>query len=394
MRRKFGFLIALLVTLFVASPALADLTVSNVVQDVWGKKRVKVFDIAFDSSYAFGGESLTKASRGFASIDQVVIQAKDGYTFVYDETNEKVKVFAPAPAVVYEEQHTITNNMVYLDYPAAYLMNVAQANANVKICTSGTTLMSTGECKPYGTWTAGGRSGVTFEDAATGTVYITYITQAWKEVWDNLVQNETVTVTTNNGEFAYKAAAIQGITLLGGVATNSARLLDKDDTAATTECTVDWAAGAGDVTTGVSTFANDGISSLVATYVKKPSSGFLYDNWVEEETSQQTISGTSKYALNYSVLLWSYAGQVPVNGSPTQVLINDGGTTGKDEAYFRWKAGVSPFDQIVMGEDIASTTATYIKGKPSDIPFLVPLEVKNGQDLSALTGVQVIMIGR
>jgi hypothetical protein len=37
---------------------------------------------------------------------------------------------------------------------------------------------------------------------------------------------------------------------------------------------------------------------------------------------------------------------------------------------------------------------TYVKGIPSEIPGLVPLEAPNAKDLSGLTNVTVIAIGR
>jgi hypothetical protein len=394
MRKSYSIMAVLFVLIFCFSTvSFAGLTVTGATEDVWGKKRVKIKSIAFDSSYAIGGESLTKASLGLAATDEVIILPKNGYAFEYDYTNEKVKVMAKAPPVVYEEQHTISGNSIYLNYPAAFLMNVAQANANIKITTSGATVIAVSdECQPIGTWSEGARSGVTFGTSVTGTVYVTYVTQAWKEVWENVVQNEVVPLATNSGMFDYQAVAIQAATIIGGISTNSALMLDKDDTPATGELKVDWTSAGASTLTGVSTVAGDGGTSVYVTYVKMPSSGYLKDNFVEEETMAAT-AGTSNFVLNYKALLWGYGGQVPVNGATTQRLINTLGTTGTNEAYMNFRSGTSPWTQFVMGQNAASTTATYIQGNTGDVETSF-LEVPNGRDLSNLTGVKVMLIGR
>lgn len=392
-------LISIMVLAFVAlfcSTAFADLTVSSTDWGNWGNKRARMFTVAFDSSYASGGESLDYKVYNMAAVDQVIVFGKGGYQFEYDKTNKKLKVFSKAPPMVYEEKHTISGNSIVLRYPAAFLVNVAQANSNVKITTSGATLISTtDECQPYpsGAFSEGTRSGVTFGTAMTGVVYVTYATQAWREVWSNLVQNESVTLTSNSGALAYRACAIQAATILGGVLTNSALMIDKDDTVASGEIKIDWTSEAASTLTGVSTVAGDTGTTAVMTYVKYPSYGYLADNFVEEETALATPSGVSRFSLAYDVLLWGYGGQVPVNAATTQRLINNAGTPGPNEAYMRYESGASPFDIFVMGQNAASTTATYIKGKPADVDTTF-LEVPDRSNLSALTDVKVIMIGR
>jgi len=118
---------------------------------------------------------------------------------------------------------------------------------------------------------------------------------------------------------------------------------------------------------------------------------------VEEETATLTAVGEGNLQhLQYPVLMWSYAGQIPINGQTTQAIINERGTAGTAEAYMFWTegSGVTQFGAAITNQATAVSTATYIKGRPQDIPFLIPLEVRNAQNLSALTGVQVIMIGR
>jgi len=65
--------------------------------------REVLFDFAFDSSYATGGESLTPNSVGLSEVKMAVIQQKSGYTFEYDYANAKIKAFIGADAAVMAE---------------------------------------------------------------------------------------------------------------------------------------------------------------------------------------------------------------------------------------------------------------------------------------------------
>jgi len=72
--------------------------------------QTKLCDIAFDSSYPTGGESLTPANLGLKQILQVHVSPKSGYLFEYDYDNEKLKAFTPtaAQAAVTTDKITIT----------------------------------------------------------------------------------------------------------------------------------------------------------------------------------------------------------------------------------------------------------------------------------------------
>lgn len=62
-------------------------------QIIAGNARMCKVQIAFDSSYPTGGESLTAADLGLKTIDFISIQAKNGLVFEYDYTNFKVLAF-------------------------------------------------------------------------------------------------------------------------------------------------------------------------------------------------------------------------------------------------------------------------------------------------------------
>lgn len=357
-----------------------SLTVSNKIWSGLRDKRVLMCTVAFDISYAYGGESFDYTTMAMSAVDQVNILPMGDYSFEFDYTNKKIKVFQRAPALVVEEQQTIATLTITLNYPAAYIISVAQANANIALTTSGATLAAN-QCKPTAVFAAGERSGLTFHAGVTGVVYVTYITQAWKEVWDNLVQEEAATVTTNSAVIAYNAVAVQC------VKTDNANCLymnDVADTPLSGEVNINWTPETGKT---YFLFAAGEADNPVVTYIKKPASGFLLERWVENELFTAT---TNVNTPAYPILLWSYGGHAPEKTFQTSRLINIKGTVGTSEAYINFW---DPYTKIT-GKAFVSGDGTYIKGWPHEIPNLVPLEVRNAEDLSGLTGVKVICIGR
>ena len=66
----------------------------------WGNKKVRVYDVTFDSSYADNGESLTAANVGLRKIEQAIpngpFRKSDGslaVTVSFDHTNSKLLAF-------------------------------------------------------------------------------------------------------------------------------------------------------------------------------------------------------------------------------------------------------------------------------------------------------------
>ena len=101
--RKFVF--TLLILLLASAVAVAGVTISNQKTTTHGRFRAMYADVAFDNSYSAGGEALTAANFGYQKIYQINFSPKSGYSFEFDYTNNTVKVFADAPAIVYEEKH-------------------------------------------------------------------------------------------------------------------------------------------------------------------------------------------------------------------------------------------------------------------------------------------------
>lgn len=72
------------------------LTIGNLTWDISGHRWQVAGTIAWDSSYPTGGESLTPANIGLRTIDSLFVEARSGYQFTYDHTNQKVLAYRTA----------------------------------------------------------------------------------------------------------------------------------------------------------------------------------------------------------------------------------------------------------------------------------------------------------
>ena len=77
-----------------------SLTITNKEFSVFGTKRVVFCDLAFDSVYPTGGESLTPSDLGLSEAKFVSVAGKSGYIFEYDYTNENLKAMYPRASSV------------------------------------------------------------------------------------------------------------------------------------------------------------------------------------------------------------------------------------------------------------------------------------------------------
>ncbi len=445
------------------------LTIANKEFSGFQNKRAVMCDLTFDSSYATGGEAVTPGTVNLKTVDHAIFETKDGYQFHYDKTNEKIKALIPKqiPAIVYDEVQAVNTSTgaATLNYPAAFIMNVAQTGGqNLKLRSTGVTLASLGSnecclsalmawgtqtgltCNPaldalagegaftgaatnwtLGTgWTyntnavdkdgdgtgtlshdnfaavvgktykvtytisawsvgtvtpaLGGATGTAVGADATYTEYftatstagitftptntsrftidavtivlmeakVTYVTQAWREVWDNLVQDEAITLATGANTMTSGNKILACMYIDQTTATAAAlTMIDSDDTAASGEVDLLF----NSATSQLTVHSAQNAKAAKLTYVKVPSSGFLFDRMFANET--MTKEGTDPYR-NISakpVLLWGYAGQVPVNGGTTQRLIDWTSTPAAGEATIDW------FSQTIRGHASTPTAA-------------------------------------
>jgi hypothetical protein len=87
-------------------------------------------------------------------------------------------------------------------------------------------------------------------------------------------------------------------------------------------------------------------------------------------------------------LIWGYSGQIPENTAVTEEFISLAGSAGAGEA----KLDLMYPGTRITGHSITTGTAMYVYGRPDEIES-VPLEVKNGEDLSELTSIRAIFLG-
>lgn len=497
------------------------ITVNSHEYTVFGNKAVVIADISLDSTYGYGGESLNiDENFGLHDIDFAVAESKNGYQFNYDAANDKLKVYGTAPPIVYEEVHTVSDDVITTNFPAAFIINVAISGQNKKLRSTGISASTLGDNEvslvaqmaagertqitvkdwdrlagdgaftggttnwtfnaapwTYGTNnlekdadgtnalthdnfaavadrtyrlsltlakqgansdvigtitpTLGGTAGAastatagtyTWEITAATTdglslapsnaarfvidsitiydlsepVYITYVTQAWGDVWDNLVQDESITLATgaNTLDSGNKIAAVMYI---DQTTTTAAALafIDEDDTVASGE--VDLKLNS--ATDQFTVHSGQNAKAVKTTYIKVPSSGFIADRVFTNESATKAGGDPYTNTSQYPILLWAYTGQAPVNGQTTLRLIDYAGTPASGEAVFDWyytaaRGAGAPVGGSVIGvKDNFTTTMAGVWGTVNEIENLRPLEVRDGVDLSGVENIKLLLIG-
>ena len=287
-----------------------SLTTSNV-ETTLGNKYHVMADVAFDNSYAIGGESVTANNLGMSTIDRLIIEPCQGYTFEWDDDNSKIKVFMKAPPIVHEEVVTTVANVGYLKWPAAHIEYVTDDADPFMVIPGGlvpvakSVSVDMGFNLTTGVLTKGQRCSLTFlaADTTAGviTVKVSYITQAWKEVTDNMVQACVTAgaITYGHADMSFTAAggatpdivkfgedfvALQSVCFNnGGTITPMTALVDDaTEGAAATEVVVDFRKSStyGEVSVN-ETDACDGASDAIYfNYIRDPGVGsFLYDRF-------------------------------------------------------------------------------------------------------------------
>ena len=488
------------------------ISVSSKNYSVFGNRAVVVADIAFDSSYPYGGEACDHDQLlGLHDLDIVLFEPKGGYSFEFDYTNKKIKAFVQAPPIVYEEHQTIdsTAGTITLNYPAAFIINVAALGQNLKMRSTGVT-PAANQCALSSQMAAGERTVLkcsadaddlagagAFTGAATGwtlaagwayssntvlkngdgvgtlshdsfacvigrkykltytisawsvgtvtpsmggvtgtavgadgtyteyftatavtglaftptntarftidtvtiacqEVFVTYVTQAWRDVWDNLVQDESVTLASgaNTLTSGNKIACCMYIDQTTATAA-ALTMIDEDDTVESGE--VDLKLNS--ATAQFTVHADQNAKVAKTTYIKVPASGFLADRIFTNESATKAGSDPYTNTFDNPILLWGYTGSVPINGGATLAIIDNASTPATGEAVIDWynpgtRGAAAPATGTVVGvKDNVTATAAGIRGVISEIQNLQPLEVKDGSNLAGLTSVRMILIG-
>jgi hypothetical protein len=226
-------------------------------------------------------------------------------------------------------------------------------------------------------------------------VYLTYVTQAWKEVWDSLVQDESITLASAATTcLANKACAIMYADRTSATA-KALTLIDEDDTAASGEV----AFYLNQTLTNVkASHADENAKVAKVTYLKTPASGFLANRAFDNEGATKAGEDPFTNTFDYPILIWGYTGQVPINSGTTQRLLPYMGTPAAGEAVIDWftpgirGAGAPATGTVIGTKSDVTATGAGIWGVLSEIAGR-PLEVSEGEDLSGLGSFDVIIIG-
>ena len=358
--------------------------------------------IAFDSSYPYGGEAIdteAKNELGFSNIHGIFCEQDMGYTFKYDKTNGTLKVFSQAPPIIYEEKHTAVANLVTLDYPAAWIINVAKATVTQNLVNTGIAAASLGAnaCCLTSDIANGVRTQITTQ-GATDIIYVTYATQAWAELYGCLKQGVTFTAATGNNTLVSSDALLA----IGYVyqTTATAARIDLQDP--------NTAAGSG--RTGV-TFnsatnqfnfnAAQNAKAMEIMYLAKPTSGFLVDRLIADENP--TKAGADPYTQTFDrpLLMWCWTGVMPIDNAASKgfVLEHETPATGYVNTNWGYRGvsgtGATPAAGFVIGgkDNVTCTAGAYLYGHPWEIPGIVQLEVRDVTNLLSLTAVRAEVWG-
>jgi len=409
------FMLALIMIVAWSIPASAALTVSNKKFTNLGARRMLTCTIAWDSSYAYGGESLDYATLGFTNIDTVDAQSTGGVNFEYDYTNKKLKAFTDAPPIVFEEPVTVSTNVGTLKYPAAYIMYVSAGNASYKVIPGGLTPVTGSVSVSEPVW--GTRNTLTFLAGDSVTACnVTYVTQAWKEVFDNYVLaivtagarvqgHASLAFTAGTpdvislGEYA---VAIQSVLWNDNGTYKPMKALYKSETAATAEATIDFT-DSGSSTTSLSVLQTDTLDaatdSVYISYIKNPGSGFLNYRFIEEDDltpSSDIVTASSGIAAGSNMLLYGTCGDLAGPTTKFANLIRSAGAVGTTATLAQPTTINNTANTLTFGSNHADSDhvkLSYIAGQPYEIPGIVQLEAANASNLSNMTSVKVRIIG-
>jgi len=268
-------------------------------------------------NFAFGDGALTYPNGGIpmpavgsfgmnreVSVLDIVDSSGNGQAYRYDQSNRKVKMFTIAPPIINEEVVTVTAKVGYLKWPAAHIEYVTDDATQYRVIPGGLTpatgqvAVDMGFSLTTGVLTRGQRCKLTFYDSVSGgTIKVSYVTQAWKDVADNMVQacitkgtrvyghaNLSFTEGTPDViKLGEDYVAMQSVCWDddGTYTAMSALQDDATLTASEGECVLDFRKGS---TYGEASFHQDDAvdaadNSVYFNYIKDPGAGFLYNRF-------------------------------------------------------------------------------------------------------------------
>ena len=408
------------------------LTLSNMWQSKTNTKDCVDFDVAFDSSYPRGGESFATLQNIGRVQGGYVAQVGGNYKIELDLANQKLKVYMKAPIDVFEELVTVTANVGYLRWPAAHINYITGITAVPAYVTcqpiAGGVTPATGQCAvdlgyndTTGVLTKDSRTSLTFlsTDVIT-TARVSYVTQAWIEVQDNMEMCKVLGVSSDVGSKVYGNAAmvddpivdadqlrigceliaVQSITWSDGgdAGTIKAPAILAAATApgATNRSGIDFeqATVFAEITAHADTMLQMVATDLVrVVYIKKPTSGQLSDGFVNA-----TIADATDVIIftGHHPLLYGHCGQLPMTTAGKicrLVPAADTPAAGEGNWTVRPGCGAASQPSVTMEGATDDDAVPAWVNIPLDEIETQMLQAPEGEDLSGLTGVHVHLEG-
>lgn len=345
-------------------------------------------NIAFDSSYPMGGESIT-FPNWHAKPKTLMVPNYNGYSFQYDRTNGKVKAFTPGRSLIVEEEVTVASNAGQLKHKPFYILSIESTTGTTtgpfSVIPTGETPITT-QCAV--TFTSGALAFLAGDAVTAAKVTYIPLHETGPFSSENLVVDEDVTAAAAKADLANQAAAVQYVwddtdSKLDGLepvaqapsATHKA-VVDIDD---------------GSSATNIDFHADDEGNAVKVTYIKYAAfdaSAQLGDadltlsteeyNFTENHYNFLAIPGLGTALVGENAgadveLIWSgpsasVGAGVPVLEFPTNDWQTNEGT-----------AIITLAVPIILLNALANHNAL--------------LEVANGEDLSGLTAVPYIAVG-
>ena len=402
------------------------LTMASADRHILGKLKMGTGTLAFGNralTYPTGGIPMptignfgfNKAVKGMNLSNPL----NNGLSFRYDRTNHKLKCYAPAPLVVFEEVVTMTAGTTYdtgtTKYPMAWPLYASTGNVALGLLPVGLDPVTTTIGIDMASATPGTCATITsLGTDSYATITISYITQAWTEVFDNLVEGETMAAgatTTNSITFTvatpdvisfisagpFLCGLMVGLDLNGTV--SAPKPCDKGQTTVAGEYALDWTNTSPAATTmKVVTTANwnAATATIVFNYIKKPA-GFLTDRFVEEDAITSSSQVATFAGGNISQpLLWSTPGYMPsVTVSTTSATwpigatgMTLGSTTQWQPTNYHMKNRAVTVATFTSGTGVLQTLVvkpSYLYGIPEDVKVTEFLELPSGVAIPATT---------
>jgi hypothetical protein len=354
--------------------------------------------MALDGAYPPGGYPITAANFGLTYIDRIIFpEENSGLTFQYvlgtgsNQSNTgNIKVFMDGiPPIIWQENQTIGNattaNQFTLNYPPAYIFYAGIANVAYSLVDQAATLAAN-QMQFTSTLTFGNRTPINTYAGNGSIMSIGYITQAWKMIWDNLVQNENQTTAANVATLASGAngvMAIENCRAVGTTATNVVQYLPHGATAASHQAKAN-------MTASTLTFnATDAVTSCITTYVKLPASGMAYDRMVVEQTP--TVATALCTPNSQYVLVWSFMNQIAGLNSTNIIIEGMQQTPTAGAATFTLSNGLIQIT-AANGATANNVSCSYVWGREMEIQT-IPMEAYPNANIAYANAVPYIAIG-